>query len=166
MRCARTWKVCPEIAPHGRVAPHVRPTPARVSHARSRRAHHTVGSIRVKEAQQLQVELAPDRLGEEVCDHDAARDMPHGNRHAGHQVTQKVRGAQDVLGVLKRDRISSDMSTADLESDHSTHGPSHLAPRSTSKSRSHRMSRAAIMAPKYSASALLNDTARCILENQ
>ena len=61
---------------------------------------------------------------------------------------------------------SNDMSTADLESDHSTHGPSHLAPRSTSKSRSHRMSRAAIMAPKYSASALLNDTERCILENQ
>jgi hypothetical protein len=58
------------------------------------------------------------------------------------------------------------MSTADLESDHITLGPSSGMASSMSKSRTKIRSLAAIIAPKYSASAELKETDFCIFENQ
>ena len=57
------------------------------------------------------------------------------------------------------------MSTADLESDQISLAASSLMPRSTSRSRNQTRSRAASIAPKYSASALLSDTDFCVFSH-
>ena len=72
-----------------------------------RRADGAVGRITVKELQQLAEDGTRDGLGEQVGDHNAARDMAQRKDLTSHQIAKKLSSTQNVLRLLERNRVES-----------------------------------------------------------